>query len=143
MSVEDGATPSRSFRLTISFRGMNMSIVDRRSLVMPAPISDAIRGYEGQSGFWYELHNATGETIYRRVMHNPLSSHVEEHTIEPTVTSRRHPVGERAGTFMLLVPEDAAAASLVLFSSPPDAAAVAQPARKVAEFALGSGDGTG
>ena len=134
MSSEGAA--QRSLRLTIEYRGSDLSVVDRRSVEMLAPVSDAIRGYDGQSGFWYELRSSTGETVYRRVIHNPIRADVEEHTVEPTLMTRRHAVAEPSGVFTVLVPDDPQAAKLVLFSSPADPAAVAQPAGQIAEFDL-------
>jgi hypothetical protein len=136
-------TGPRSLRFTIEYRGTDMSIVDRRSLDMPAPISDAIRGYDGQSGFWYELRSPSGETLYRRVLHNPLRFHVEEHALEPSPTMRRRAVEQPSGVFTVLVPDDPQAATLVVFSSPPDPAALAEPAGRIAEFSLRQSGGQG
>lgn len=38
---------------------------------MKVVASDPTRGFEGRSGFWYEVQNAAGDTLYRRITQDP------------------------------------------------------------------------
>src|SRR5437016_3866771 len=59
-------------RLTFEYDGPAVRLVKRQRLEMLAPPSDPLTGYEGQSGFWFELQDAAGRVLYRRVLHHPL-----------------------------------------------------------------------
>ena len=53
--------------LRFDYDGHTFTEVGRRSEAMKVVASDPTRGYEGRSGFWYEVQNAAGDTLYRRI----------------------------------------------------------------------------
>ena len=53
--------------LRFDYDGHTFTEVGRRSEAMKVVASDPTRGFEGRSGFWYEVQNAAGDTLYRRI----------------------------------------------------------------------------
>ena len=87
---------------------------------MAAP-SDDTEGFGGQCGFWCELRDKDGQTLYRLVTANPLSPSVEAPSTDVT-KMERVAVENASGSFRLLVPNLGAAVTLALVSSPLDPA---------------------
>ncbi|HKH47977.1 MAG TPA: hypothetical protein VKM72_25240 [Thermoanaerobaculia bacterium] len=107
----------RALRLTFSYTGSNVKLVSRQSLTMLAPLSDSLATFAGRSGFWYELRNAKGVAIYRRVQENPIQF-TPEAAAADRVSLRRFRVTNPRGIFVLLMPDLAEAQTLALVSSP-------------------------
>ena len=84
---------------------------------MLLPPSDPLDGFAGQAGFWYELRDASGKPIYRRIVRNPIQVHIEIHEADSPSPTRRM-VDAPQGVFTALVPDLAQAEMLVLCSSP-------------------------
>jgi hypothetical protein len=83
---------------------------------MTVPPSDPVDGYQGQAGFWAELRDATGATIYRRVLHDPIPAYNEVHS--PNAQATRTPVRDQAGIFEIVIPSPPPGSRLVLFRTP-------------------------
>src|SRR5262245_9164032 len=128
------APPGRALRLVLEYEGRNFTVAQRHEVTMAVPPSDPIQGYEGQSGFWYELRDANGKVLYRRVIGKPLGAGVEVH--DPETGSRWYDVKESSGVIVALVPDLPNAESLVLVSSPLDPQKSAAPAEPVATIRL-------
>lgn len=110
-----------ALRFTFSYQGsdLKMSAIERLEKVTPP--SDSLEPLEDHSGFWYELQDAQGKPVYRRIIHNPISYAVEVPTgQEEGETLQWLEVQHPQGDFTLLVPELASARDLVFFSSPLD-----------------------
>jgi hypothetical protein len=122
----------RALRLLVEYRGTRLTLRDRTRVEKAIPPSDAIRGFEGESGFWVELRSKNGELLYRRIIHNPIAYDVEAYDEERG--PRRHRVGAPAGVFSVLVPDLPEADSLVVVSSPLDPDKAAQPAEPLARI---------
>jgi hypothetical protein len=109
---------------------------------MRLPPSHAIEGSEEQSGFWFQVSNAQGKPVYRRVMPNPIQTDVEVFSDTPEQTVRRQVADEPKGTFVLLVPETDETRTLSLFRSATAAGreATPAPAREFARFDLAASE---
>lgn len=107
----------RALRLTFSYLGSAIQLLSRQSLVKLAPLSDSLASFAGRSGFWYELRNAEGAVIYRRVRENPIQFTLE-FPADDSGSLRRVRVSNPRGIFDLLVPDLAEAQTLALVSSP-------------------------
>lgn len=121
-------TPVRALRLVIEYEGRKFTVAQRHDVQMAVPPSDPVHGYEGQSGFWYELRDAKGKVLYRRIVGKPIGAGVEVH--DPERGSRWYDVKQPAGVVVALIPDLPNAESLVLVSSPQDprkGAAAAEP----------------
>lgn len=127
--------PNRSVRLTFSYEGSDVRLVSRQSIEMLSPPSDAIQVQEGQAGFWYELRDAEGRTLYRRVIQNPIKFAFEVRS-DPERPLAWQKVSEPRGYFTLLMPELEQAKTLVLFSSPLEPEGVPVPAKELTRFNL-------
>lgn len=134
MAERSGRAQSRAVRFTIGYDGPTLRVLDRSTVEMATPPSDPVRGYEGQSGFWYELHDAKGGILYRRIVANPIQFDVEVHDLE--TGSRRVPVAKPRGVFVVLVPDLPDADSLVLVSSPLEPEKSAAAAEALVRFPL-------
>ena len=136
--------PNRAVRLTFTYEGVGVLSVSRQTLDLRAlpsdPIPDA-QTKERQSGFWFEVHNRAGQTIYRRVVQNPMGLAVEVHNDVPdgsysAKSSRWQPINERRGTFSVVVPYVEPGTSVHLFSSPLGPEMRPEPAREMASFPI-------
>jgi hypothetical protein len=72
--MTDGEPSQTALRLTFAYSGDSIRLVASRAVNMRVPPSDPVDGYQGQAGFWVELRDSTGTTIYRRIMHDPIPS---------------------------------------------------------------------
>lgn len=115
--MADGEAPQNALRLTFAYNDDSIRLVGRRTVDMRVPPSDAVDGYQGQAGFWAELRDSTGKTIYRRVMHDPIPSYHEVHSpggAPPTHT----PVSNGEGAFEIVLPAPPPGSSIVFFGTP-------------------------
>lgn len=125
----------RALRLLIEYDGRKLAVRERQQVEMATPPSDPLRGYDGQSGFWYELRDAKGRVLYRRIVNNPIRYEAEAH--DPETGIRRYPIEKPRGVFAVLVPVLPEADSLVVVSSPLDPGKSAAPAEPLARIPLG------
>jgi hypothetical protein len=118
MGRADGPQP-RALRLTFSYEGDRVELLDRREVEMTVPASSDLQRYEQRSGSWVELRAADGRPLYQRVLDRIIPTDVE---IIPEAEGRpftRAPLADRKGTFDVLVPVlDEAEAVAVLTSTP-------------------------
>ena len=126
--------PNRALRLTFSYEGNNVRLVSRQSVEMKIAPSDRTDEYEGHSGFWFELKDANNRTLYRRVMSNPIKTHLEAPSGDPQRPFTHVKADKLKGTFVILAPALEGAATLLIFASPPEAAA--RSAKEIARIDL-------
>lgn len=130
--------PNRTMRLTFSYEGSNVRLASMQKIEMLAPQSDTIRVQEGQAGFWYELRDVEGRTLYRRVIQNPIKFAFEVRSDPERPLAWKKVSGPR-GEFVLLMPELEQAKTLVLFSSPLEPEGSPGPAKELTRFNLEEG----
>lgn len=109
----------RAVRLTISYQGDRLELVSRQGVAMQAPPSDPVESFAQRAGFWVDLKDDQDQTLYRRVMHDPIRQDVE--VFSPPGTGRtvhRTPVAEPKGVFSVVLPEIEAAQAVSLIGSP-------------------------
>lgn len=169
--------PSTTLKLTFAYEGGDIQLRSRQLLRKRPPPSDALlpsapsdarpaakRWWElwnraaphrstERAGFWVELQDASGRSLYRQVMHTPIKSHVElfsrDHRApitrkpyvevfakDPSRVVERGNVRVAKGTFFVLVREIPQASTVVLFSSPLDPREAGRPARPIKRFDL-------
>lgn len=126
---------NRAMRLTFSYEGSNVRLASMQRIEMLAPRSDPIRTQEGHAGFWYELRDAEGRTLYRRVIQNPIKFAFEVRS-DPERPLAWQKVSEPRGNFVLLMPDIEQAKMVVLFSSPLEPEGVPGPAKELTRFNL-------
>jgi hypothetical protein len=153
--MADSKAPERprAVRLTIAYNGDQMELVSQQSVAMKVPPSDPIESAANiaeaaamQTGFWVDLKDEQDQTLYRRVMHDPIRRDVEVFS-PPGLpqTVERAPVAEPRGVFSVVLPEIEAAQAVSLVGTPPQpmgaaelAAEGPEPAREIARFDLKS-----
>jgi hypothetical protein len=134
----------RTLRLTFSYDGDTIRLIERRSVNMIPPAPNTPLPGMDEAGFWYVVRDDNHDVLYYRVISNPmpLGYEVFSPAGEQSVTNINR---KRArGTFEILVPDTSEAASLSLFSSHPLAGdeggsedgSRQQPAREIAHFDL-------
>jgi hypothetical protein len=126
------AAAPRALRMLLDYEGDRITVRERLTVEAATPASDPIRGFEGQSGFWYELRDAKGALLYRRITGHPIRSEVEEH--DPDTGFHRHAVEKPTGVFTVLLPDLPKAATLVIVGSPVKPEQHAKPATPLATF---------
>ena len=129
-----GQTPGRAVRLVIHYEGDQMTVLSRQDVVMATAPSDPISGFEGQSGFWVEVHDDQGQILYRRVLHPPASTDVE--AFDPDTGPSRHTIPSRAGEFTVLVPALPTAQTVSVVASPAAVERRFEAAIRAAQFPL-------
>ena len=134
----------RTLRLTFSYDGDTIRLIDRRGVAMIPPAPNTPLPATDQAGFWYVVRDDKDEVVYYRVIRNPMPLSVE--VVSPAGEQSFTNVNrDRArGTFEILVPDTKEAASLSFFSSHPlvpdrgrpEEGSGQQAAREVARFDL-------
>jgi hypothetical protein len=125
----------RTLRVTFSYEGNQVRMVSRQAVDMRPEPSDPVYDYRGQSGAWFEVRDATGRVLYRRVIRNPMPVDMEAPSGDPERPFTRVRPPERRGTFVLTMPNLSRAQSIVLYTSPDDDPQ--KPAREIGRFELG------
>jgi hypothetical protein len=133
---QDRGRNVRTLRLTFTYEGSDVRLVSQQSIEMVPPPSDPIHAAEGQTGFWYELKDAAGRTLYRRVTQNPIKFATEVRSDDPRRPLAWESVSEPKGSFVLLMPDLDQARMVVLMSSPLERTAMVGPAGEIARFDL-------
>lgn len=128
--------PNCSLRLTFSYEGSDVRLVSMKSIEMLSPPSDPIQTKKGQAGFWYELRDDRGRTLYRRVIQNPIKFSVEVRSNNPKRPLEWQKVNEPRGTFTLIAPDLAEAKTIELISSPLEPEGMLKPAGELTRFKL-------
>jgi len=108
-------------RLTFEHEADTVRLTRARPVDMKPVPSDALEGYAGHSGFWLEVRDASGKTIYRRVLPNPTPTYHEVHN--PNGRSTHVPVQNRRGAFEVVIPAPPAGAVVAIFATPQPPAA--------------------
>jgi hypothetical protein len=110
------ARPSGSaLRLEVVYQAGDVMIENARGVDMTLPPGDTVLEAGVNSGYWYELRNASGETLYTRTFQDP--SRIEVPLADGTMTTipipRCTPVTVAAD-----VPNRSDGVALVFFGSP-------------------------
>jgi peptidoglycan hydrolase-like protein with peptidoglycan-binding domain len=101
----------------------------------PAP-SDGLAPAEEIAGFRLEWLDASGRTIYRKFMANPIDILVERQTGDPDDPATLEAPSHAAGTFDVVMPTFANAQTLAVFSSPLDPQRLDEAASLITSFDL-------
>ena len=133
---ETGGRRTRSLRLIFAYEGANVRLVGRQSVEMIPPPSDSLAGREGETGFWYELRDSRGQTLYRRLMQNPIQYSTEVLSNDPVRPVERRDVPDPRGVFVLISPQLEEAQTLALFSAPSERNELGRSSRIIGEFDL-------
>lgn len=127
----DGAGPS-SWRVTFEYDAQGVRIVAQQRVAMLAPPDDAELVERGDAGYWVEVRDAEGRTLYRQVLATPLQHEYEVFSPEPGEGIRRVAAEEPAGVFQAVVPDIEGAHEIVLRGRPrPEEVATRSPRQLV------------
>lgn len=138
--------PRWAFRIVFAYEGFNVRVLSAKRVEIITPPSDPLRGQKGahgreepreQTGFWFELHDANGRPLYRRVLDNPIKFSVSLLSDDPEHPFTNQMIRDPRGDFMLIVPALDQAATLVLFASR-EREGYPEPAKEIARFDLKS-----
>ena len=147
---------SRAIRLVFSYEGSQISLESTRRVEMIPLPTHSLSGYEGESGFWIEVHGRADQALYRRVLHDPVRSSREVYPEQAGDQFARVTASAPRGSFDAVVPDLPDAQAVAVFASLPEppppgeseeAAAArvrsgrTRPARQVARFPLPRQDG--
>jgi len=146
-SPQDRRAHAKAVRLIFRYEGDSIELISQERVEMVVPPSDAIGSTQGRAGFWLDLQNNAGETMFRRVMpHAVVHRDAEVFSDDPRQTITRVPVEKPGGTVVALVPDLPQGEQVALFRSSPapdrpqaltlaSGAAAAQP-QEIARFTL-------
>ena len=125
-----------SLRLTFTYEASNIRLVSKQSVEIASQPTDPLEPEEGTTGFWYEVRDEEGLTIYRRIIQNPIKFAAEVKSDDPDRPFAWEEVRDPRGSFFLLIPDLKDARSLILVSSPLKFGAPLEPAEELARFDL-------
>lgn len=109
-----------SIRLQFQFDGESLRLISQTRIRKIAPASPVPRPKVGQQrGFWVEIQTADKRTVFHRILHNPLRTHVEVHS--PDRKPRIVTGPPMPGIFEVLVPDIPNAVTVAVFGMPLDA----------------------
>ncbi len=132
----------QAVRLVFEYKGSQIKLLSEKRVEMIAPPSETRELGKNASGFWYEVSDAKGKALYRRVVQNPIPAAVEVRTDDPyRPLAWEKPGQDLKGQFVLLIPQLKAAAKVTLFSSPLNLKSGMEPAKELKSFALGASGG--
>lgn len=95
-------------RVMFGWRGDVVWVVGARRVETVAPLSGALQGLEGRSGFWCEVREVGGRVVHRQVLRDP------RHPTDEVAGARHVPSAAGEGVFTVLVPELTDSTTLVL-----------------------------
>jgi hypothetical protein len=133
--------PAQAVRATIAYRGQELRLVSSQTVAMRTLPSHELQAPDGQSGFWFQLEDAGGRVLYRRVMQTPIRYDTETVSDDPQRPLMRVALEDPDGVFFLLVPLLREAQIVRVFSSPLEPHKDAEPAREILAFDLFGGGG--
>jgi hypothetical protein len=108
----------RALRLTFSYSGTEIKLINEQNIESRIPPSDDLNEHEERSGFWYELRDKDGRTLYRKAIYNPISYDAEFLSERERGKFSRKKIPNPAGAFAIMVPDTPHGRTLVMFSSP-------------------------
>jgi hypothetical protein len=106
-----------TLRLTFLYENGSFRLLDRQEVDMVAPESESTEAEDEQAGFWFELYDDQGRTLYRQTMEDPTDPTVEVPSDDPERPFMRVPV-RAPRRFVVLVPE-IGERDLAFFGPPP------------------------
>jgi hypothetical protein len=126
-----------ALRVTLRVDGEQMKIIDQKPVAMLVPASDELQIDTPQSGFWYELQDGEGHTLYRRLTSDdPTSKYVEVPTGDPEQPLAYEEVDQPRRIVSIVIPNVPEGRSLVFFASRPES--VDHPSRVSPELLIHS-----
>jgi hypothetical protein len=132
---------NRVLRLTFSYEGSAVKLVSSQKVEMTLPPSHALAPAERESGFWFTLADKTGNPVYRRVVQNPIRFDKEVFSPGREGSLHREAVAKPRGSFVVLVPDQEDARTLMLFSHPLEPHGLIHPAKEFIRFDLSAEPG--
>jgi hypothetical protein len=126
-----------TLRMTFSYEGTHVQLIAQQRIEMLPPLAEPDPIQPGQSGFWYELRDASERVLFQRRAHNPIEFEMTIYSNDPGIPMQKVDIPDPKGVFELLAPDIEGATAIVLFSSPIDPEFAAGPATELARFAIG------
>ena len=131
------ARPGPVHRLTFDYDRDQLRLVSDQIVNMISPPSHSLDESEPLAGFSVIVRDAAGRALYRFTRSSPIRDDVEVFSDDPFTSSvHRESVGERRGTFVMLVPHIEGAVSVELAGQPVDGSGRFSEARRLASFSL-------
>jgi hypothetical protein len=119
----------------MAYDGATLSFTTVAIAEMRVGTSDPTDDMTGVTGFWYELLDANGAVLFRRITSNPMSAHAE--VPSPVGDFTRGQRDLVAGEFELVTPALPDATTLVIVGTDPFDEGQGAPAVALATFNLG------
>lgn len=135
---------NRALRAIFEYRGREIRLASVQSLEMLAPPPQAIFPRSDERGTWFELRDVEGQTLYRRVIDNPIREDIEVITDDPTHALSRIASERPEGIFYIIAPDIPQARELVIVTEatrrPQGGGLEATPEQSAYRFDLGNID---
>jgi hypothetical protein len=126
---------AQAVRLRLSVEGESLRVRSSTRVDTLVPASDPI-DMPGEVGFWVEVHDNEGQTVYRRVLRDYLQDTVELFSEDPNETIVRRPSARAQGEFVVIVPDIGRGASAAFYGSPSERGRALRRAHEIARIQL-------
>ena len=103
-----------AWRVTFAYDGDRVRVIGKQRVdtVPPPDDSDAIA--DAAAGYWVEVRDARGQSLYRQVLANPLNDQLEVFSADPSQPLHRIGAPQPSAVFQVLVPDDQEGHDIVL-----------------------------
>jgi len=135
---DQGKKPG-TLRLVIHYKGDNVELVSHQLVDMIPLPSDPLEYSDKEAGFWFVVKDKKKQTLYRRIIQNPIKYAVEVRSDDPDRPLSWASVEKPEGEFILMLPAFEDAENVLLFSSPLTMKDAMRPAREFASISLKGG----
>lgn len=95
----------RAIRLTFAYKDNKIELTDADRIAMKVPPTDPFEGSQPTAGFWFELRGGNEQTLFRRMMQDPISYDQEIFPDRLGGEIIRRPVASPHGVFSVVIPE--------------------------------------
>jgi hypothetical protein len=126
----------KAVRLTFAYEDSSIELISQQPVDMIPPPSDPVETPIAESGFWLELKDGQGGTLYRQVMHSPIGIDREVFSEDENQSVSRMPVERPQGVFTIVIPDVEEAQAVSLHSSPLQTENFFQAASELKRFEL-------
>ena len=129
------SNPPQALRLTFSYQGGRTTLlgVEHVAAIVPAPAIAAPEA--GQTGYWFEVRDATGTLLYHRALHSPIRIDTEAFSQDPRASITRVPLDNATGRFTVLIPDVPEARTFTLHG-PLNVARPDEPAQEIVRIGV-------
>lgn len=103
-----------AWRVTFAYDGDRVRVIAKQRIETLPPPDDSDAIADDAAGYWVEVRDAHGQSLYRQVLANPLNDQLEVFSPDPSQPLHRINAPQPSGVFQVLVPDNPGGHDIVL-----------------------------